>query len=782
MKTKKRVSTLWFILLPITITTIILFSLLTNLVNSNADRITLREVNRSLVEVAKDIELTIRTLMINDPREIMGFYRLLDSLRGDSKVLGRLDESRIWRLGKIESAVKAVNQKGEFAVLEENEAEGLVRKYHQQLREIKKIPSQFDIGVTIIPSPVVRHEKLQDVLEKYPDRYPLPSEIEAVVIATGKQFHGNIEINGRPYLQITTPIIAGAVCTACHTLAKPGQPLAAITTRADLSKPKASIAFLTRRLITIGAVIIGIILITVYLVSRRLTTLLSSLSGKAIRFGEGDYDSRIESGGTSEVVSLANSFEDSRIKIHDFINDILKSIPSLLFIIEKDGSASANYSQETETLFGPIENRAIDETVFKPSGKEISSVLEMVFSDSPALSFDELMAIAPNELDVDGQIIQLKFHPIVHDQTEQLEKILVVGKNITALRQSEAARALEQKNNEMILEIVKNPDGFLEFYEESLQLVKSGQQLLTNASIQLAKSEIVQIQRVLHTIKGAASIFQLYELVAKSHEFEDQINNLTDRGDAPESEAVRSMLDTIVVGMDKAKSVYQRFYGEKDQSDLITVTREEVETLINRHPDLESFVETWNNKLLLEFIERKAEGIINATAKNLGKEVELDISGEEGRISKQKAETISLALTHLLRNAISHGIEEDFIREEMGKEPKGNISITVSNWPSGLEVVIKDDGKGINPSSLIQSAIEKGVIQNSSEIELDEALDLIFASGFSTAEEVSSVSGRGVGLDAVKHAIEENNGSISVKSREGFGTIFTIFLKSTRPV
>jgi len=229
------------------------------------------------------------------------------------------------------------------------------------------------------------------------------------------------------------------------------------------------------------------------------------------------------------------------------------------------------------------------------------------------------------------------------------------------------------------------------------------------------------------------------------------------------------MLDTVNLGIDETKSVYSRFYGEKDQSELITVTREEVETLINRHPDLESFVETWNDKLLLEFIQRKAGGVINATASNLGKEVAFDISGEEGRINRQKADALSLALTHLLRNAISHGIEENFIREKMGKKSEGHISIIVSNWPSGLEVVIKDDGKGINPSSLVKSAIEKGVIQDASEIDRDEVLDLIFASGFSTAEEVSSVSGRGVGLDAVKHAIEDNNGSIAVKSQREWG-------------
>ena len=771
------IATFWFILLPTAVAVIVLFSFLTYFVRITANRITLQEVNRSLIEVAKDVELTIRTMMINDPRQVRGFYQLVDGLRGDEFVLKRLKRSRDYRIEQLPIALAKIEERADFQVADKGLVGRLSGKYHQQLQEMKQITTKMDISATIIPAPVVRIEKLQDVLKRFPERYPLPDEIETVVIAQGKQYRGNLEINNTPYFQVTSPVLADPVCTSCHLMAVVGQPMAAITVRADMNRPQAAITQLTQRVIVFGAVIIGIILLIVFLVSRKIASSLAGLSQQAIQFGEGDYNSGISSSGTKEIVSLANSFEHARLKIHDFIYDILKSMPGLLFIVDQEGKASSNFSEATQEMFGDIENKNVNEVIFQPTGKDFANVIETVFDDSVSISFDDLMALAPSEIEMKEQVIKLNYHPIYREAKEELQKILIIGENITALRKSEAARAEDQKQNEMILEVVKNPEGFMEFYHESEGLIEKGSLQVGQGVDDLSQEACVETKRVLHTIKGAASIFQLHDLVETAHRFEDQLIETADSDNPVSRGLVEPMFEELARKLADTYTIYLRFFEKDAGGGLLSVTTEEAEKLVQDHPDLKKSIDSWQHKLQLQFIRRKANGIVEATARNLGKDVDLQVSGDEGRITTAATEIISLALTHLLRNAISHGIEDAYIREELGKQPEGNIKIQVQNEGENIKISIQDDGQGIDPEAIVASAISKGVLDEGAELPPQEAVELIFASGFSTAEQVSSVSGRGIGLDAVKHTITQSQGEVSVQSKVGEGTGFSIRLK-----
>ncbi len=770
----KKVSTFWFIVLPIAVAIVILFAILTRFVESNATRITGREIDRSLTEVARDVETTIRTLMINNPRKVKGFYRLLDSLRGERKVLDDLNGMRQKRLNQMENALRLIDEEEDFQIADANVIRQLHNKYGSRLVDVRLLPTQPDIRATIIPAPVVREEMLQDVLDIHPERYPLPDEIETLVIATARQFRGNVQVGEKSYLRVTSPILAGAVCMNCHLSAIEGQPMAAITVQADLKKPRIAIATLTKRVFVFGALIILIILLIVLLVSRYLGTTLDRLSRQAMRFGYGDYETEIGAQGVREIVSLASSFEGARIRIHDFIHDILKSIPSLLFIIDKEGKASSNYSQPVQDFFGEIEGKDVNRVIFKPQGKDLTSVLEMVFEAGATMSFEDLIALAPSEIEIEDKVIKLIYHPIYQKKT--LLKILVIGENITALRQSEEARAAEQKQNEMILEIVKNPIGFQEFYEESQSLIEAGQMLMKRDDGLLTDAELVEIQRILHTIKGAAGIFQIQELVSIAHGNEDELYELKTSNQAIGRKTIYPILSTLIDELEKANEIYLKYFGERTEEDVLTITTQEAQQLVDLHPDLQAEIDAWAQRLQLGFIRRKADGLVQTTADKLSKEVKLEVDGEEGRISDQTAETISLSLTHLLRNAVGHGIEDPMIREAVGKWPQGNIHIRLKNKGKNIQINIKDDGKGIHPEDLVNSAIDKGLLKPGTKLTPQKALNLIFNSGFSTAGEISSVSGRGVGLDAVKNAINKNKGLITVRSEAGVGTEFIIIM------
>ncbi|OQS48561.1 chemotaxis protein CheA [Chromobacterium violaceum] len=168
-------------------------------------------------------------------------------------------------------------------------------------------------------------------------------------------------------------------------------------------------------------------------------------------------------------------------------------------------------------------------------------------------------------------------------------------------------------------------------------------------------------------------------------------------------------------------------------------------------------------------------------ARQLGKEVELVLSGEETELDKTMIEDLNDPLVHLVRNAVDHGIESPEDRIASGKKPQALVQLTAEQVGDHILIEITDDGKGMNPDALRRKAIEKGLIDQETANSLDEkqCLQLIFLPGFSTKDQISSVSGRGVGMDVVRTNIQKLNGRIDISSVPGEGTRISISLPLT---
>ncbi|MBI5902277.1 MAG: chemotaxis protein CheA, partial [Deltaproteobacteria bacterium] len=164
--------------------------------------------------------------------------------------------------------------------------------------------------------------------------------------------------------------------------------------------------------------------------------------------------------------------------------------------------------------------------------------------------------------------------------------------------------------------------------------------------------------------------------------------------------------------------------------------------------------------------------MVRDLARSTNKEVELVLSGEETELDKTVIEEIGDPLVHIVRNSIDHGIETPEERVARGKPRCGTINLSAYQEGRNIIVAISDDGKGINPDALKKSAFEKGLItaEDNEKLSAKDALSLIFIPGFSTAAQVSSISGRGVGMDVVKTNISRINGTISIDSEVGKGT------------
>jgi two-component system chemotaxis sensor kinase CheA len=177
---------------------------------------------------------------------------------------------------------------------------------------------------------------------------------------------------------------------------------------------------------------------------------------------------------------------------------------------------------------------------------------------------------------------------------------------------------------------------------------------------------------------------------------------------------------------------------------------------------------------------QKMHRIVRDMCKKLGKEVELEILGEETEVDKGIIEHISDPLMHLVRNALDHGIETPEERIVKGKDKKGTITLEAKNEGSDVIIIIKDDGKGLNKDKIRRKAAEAGLLPEGTDQMTDkEIFNLIFLPGFSTKDNISEYSGRGVGMDVVIKNIEIINGSISVESKTDKGTGITLKIPLT---
>ena len=179
---------------------------------------------------------------------------------------------------------------------------------------------------------------------------------------------------------------------------------------------------------------------------------------------------------------------------------------------------------------------------------------------------------------------------------------------------------------------------------------------------------------------------------------------------------------------------------------------------------------------------QKMERLARDLARDFGKKVHYVTSGEDTELDRTVVEEIGDPLVHMVRNALDHGLESPAARSAAGKSETGTLHLRAYHQGSNIVIELQDDGRGIDPEKIYKKAVEKGVIAAGTVLTREETLALIFAPGFSTAEKVTSVSGRGVGMDVVKRNIDKLRGKIEITSEVGQGSVFKIKLPLTMAI
>jgi two-component system chemotaxis sensor kinase CheA len=176
---------------------------------------------------------------------------------------------------------------------------------------------------------------------------------------------------------------------------------------------------------------------------------------------------------------------------------------------------------------------------------------------------------------------------------------------------------------------------------------------------------------------------------------------------------------------------------------------------------------------------QKTARVIRDLSRRAGKQIVFETNGEETEVDKTVAEEISDPLLHMVRNSIDHGIETPAERVALGKDPTAHIRLSACHESGHIVISISDDGRGLNREKILAKAIERGLVQPGAQLSENEIFLLIFEAGFSTAEKLTDISGRGVGMDVVRRHVQALRGTIDIHSKLGEGTTFSLKLPLT---
>ena len=514
-------------------------------------------------------------------------------------------------------------------------------------------------------------------------------------------------------------------------------------------------------------------LLVFWLLAARVTSHIRNLTQAAEKFGAGDYVTPITAEGEDEVARLAKVFEQARGSIGGFIEEVLGAFPGLLLPVNKDGIIGEHISTRSQELLAQPAGKPISDALFNGNG-DFSSMLEPAVADGSDISFDDLMSLAPQRVEVRERTWQLTYAP--NHSGEQLIGVLVIGEDITEQLALAAAADAERDHAKMLMTMLTNRVLFSRMQEESLA---GFAQLRSIAREDDGVPELDEMFRIVHTFKGSAATMHMKVAADTAHHLEENLRDARDAGKLNDLDAVLAGIDQLEQDLQKQAAALRDLVGE-DSSALQLGPQEEAALRAALEQGdcavAKGILDRASLPDLADYLPAKTKLVVERAAQAVGKEVNVITEVATIRVPQEIISAIEKAVPHILRNAVDHGIEEGADREMFGKSPEGTITLQAAEEAHSVVVTCIDDGGGIDAEAVSKAAVRKGVIGEEAVAQLDEHAQqmLIFAPGFSTAAGVSEVSGRGVGMDAVKAAVEELGGEVTLKSELGEGSTISL--------
>ena len=523
-------------------------------------------------------------------------------------------------------------------------------------------------------------------------------------------------------------------------------------------------------LITASALLLSLLLS--FLVGALLTRNIVALRQTVERFGEQDFAARAEVRSRDEIGALGRSFNAMAQTIVDYQGRMaqaeresvrnaenakyLNNISQGLLLMDPDRIISGQYSRFLVQLFhledSPEGMDFLDFVYPDVEGSAhdreelfgfLTILKENINADQDML--DTINPFKDKELTVrDGVVIVVDAHFLRIGDADHVESIMVVFEDKTFLKETEQQREAERERYDAELEsvaaILRNgPQIFGDFLNEGFTLVG---EIKAESDTAADTPRMAHFLRQFHSLKGSARAFGLLKIAEEAHSIEDLLGKKDKASSLQLSvELLENDLHTVRETVERFQTMAQNSSGNAAKTELTVF----VDSLTTMTKDLSAQLE--KQVVFVPQIEVK------------------DIPFLKG---------LKNPIIHLIRNALDHGIEDQYQRVAARKPETAQVHLEIRRNGSVLSVVVRDDGAGIDFGSIKRSAIRKGILAADAKVSSEDLVKIMFQAGFSSREAVTDISGRGVGLDTISAAVKDLRGKVRVKTVKGKGTAFTM--------
>jgi len=511
----------------------------------------------------------------------------------------------------------------------------------------------------------------------------------------------------------------------------------------------------------LAAVILGLIL------SSRIVKPVQQLSEGARRVGGGDFDHTINVSSRDEIGDLAASFNDMTgslrrtMRVLDGRNHdmrlVLDNVDQGLLTIDRDGVLSSERSAAVDRWFGPTKpgDRFVD--LLARLDARTSANFEIMWGEviDGFLPLEVNVAQLPKHATRDEQELELSYTPLLDDE-KALSKMLIVISDVTARRAAERSEA-EQREVACIFEhMTRDKSGLLEFLLDAETQVR----ILTGA----VRAPLVETKRRIHTLKGNSAIYGMQRLSVLCHDIESRMEE-NDSDLSPDDQA------TLAKAWTSMSQRLSAFVGDTKQ---VVIDDDEYSAVLKAlfdgtpRTDLARMVGDWRMERASDRLAR-----FGASAKELALrldkgDIEIDVQRSLLRLPREPWAPFWAAFTHVVRNAVDHGLESAAERVAAGKLTPPGLRLSATQRGSDVTIEVTDNGRGVDWARVAERAkrLEMPFATR------DDLVTALFTDGVSTRDEVTQLSGRGVGLAVAKEACERMGGFVSVESEPNKGTTF----------
>jgi len=603
-----------------------------------------------------------------------------------------------------------------------------------------------------------------------------------------------------------------------------------VTTLIDKDKAFGITEFLIIKTVLFGAFLLGFAIMFGIYFSASITLPIKKLTAKAKQVAEGNFSEEVHINTTDEIHLLANTFnwmsteindllkakEEMILKLEDYSHNLEKmveqrtaelkqandfmalmvnSLNQGLVVFDRDLNIHPMYTKACEPIFGQEpKDKTLLQLLNKVDESEQANIKQWAMvSFNELIPFESAKELGPRQIisgtdykDPDYKFIQLDYYPM-RDQEEKVGNIVLVATDKTVeIKAIEKARENDQRVS-MILKILNNKTQFQSFMTEVQEIFDQFENVYDT------KTDTVQLDLAMmlfHTLNGGFGLYSITKLQTLARSFESEISTL--KNDNPNGhqfyEKLKSNIELLKSELEAFKVEIDHLIGTKFSSGItsIEIDKDKIEilrTLVDQTNNEElktQFYDMLVKEPVINFF-KAYDDLCKTIAFKTGKEFKgISFQNQNLKVNPENLEEFFNVLVHLFRNCMDHGIEDAFTRKNLGKSPDGHLDVvfetTEGKDGTFLNLVIKDDGSGINPQKIREKYSKLYPDVDLSQVSDREIIYKIFDPFFSTRDEVSAFSGRGVGMSAIKEVVEKLHGQIEVETEVGKGSTFSFVI------